>query len=75
MVEGRLYAYLLANTTNDLSKRLGDWVADGWNAGYVLHVWGFHESKLTVDKIIVNIEKVKKMLENVRSILMLNFKE
>ncbi|QXJ30990.1 hypothetical protein J5U21_00639 [Saccharolobus shibatae] len=70
IVEGRWYTYLLASTTNDLSKRVGDWISDGWNAGYVLHVWGFHEGKLSVDKIIVNIEKIKKMLENAKNILM-----
>jgi len=61
---------LLASATNDLSKRLGDWIADCLNAGYVLHAWGFHEGKLDVDKISVNIEKVKKMLEKAKSILM-----
>ncbi|GAA5419669.1 hypothetical protein Stok01_01631 [Sulfurisphaera tokodaii] len=70
ITEGRWYTYLLVSTTNDLSKRLGDWVSDGWNAGYVLHVWGFHEGKLSVNKITVNMEKVKKMLENAKSILM-----
>ena len=68
--EGRWYTYLLASATNELSMRLGDWVADGWNAGYVLHVWGFHEGKLSVDKITVNVEKVKKMLEKAKSVLM-----
>jgi len=68
--EGRWYTYLLASATNDLSKRLGDWIADCLNAGYVLHAWGFHEGKLDVDKISVNIEKVKKMLEKAKSILM-----
>ncbi|BDC17577.1 PaREP1 family protein [Acidianus sp. HS-5] len=69
VTEGRWYTYLLASATNELSKRLGDWVADGWNAGYVLHVWGFHEGKLSVDKITVNVEKVKKMLEKAKSAL------
>lgn len=69
MTEGRWYTYLLASATNDLSKRLGDWVADGWNAGYVLYVWGFHEGKLGIDKIIVNVEKVKKMLEKAKNVL------
>ncbi|WP_221289865.1 PaREP1 family protein [Stygiolobus caldivivus] len=67
--EGRWYTYLLASATNELSKRFGDWVAEGWNAGYVLHVWGFHEGKLSVDKITVNMEKVKKMLEKAKSVL------
>ncbi len=49
IVEGRWYKYLLASTTNELSKRVSDWVLDGWNAGYVLHALGFREGKLIVD--------------------------
>ncbi|WP_243676319.1 PaREP1 family protein [Vulcanisaeta distributa] len=39
--EGRWYTHLLLKACSRLSKTLGDWVLDGWNAGYSLHVWGF----------------------------------
>ncbi len=39
--EGRWHTYLLSMASKTLAKSLGDWVADGWNAAYDLHVWGF----------------------------------
>jgi len=61
--EGRWYTYLLVSTSSKLSQKLGDWVLSGWDAGYTLHVWGFHEAKLTVSDIIPRVEKIRKMLE------------
>jgi hypothetical protein len=61
--EGRWYTYLLVSTSSKLSQKLGDWVLSGWDAGYTLHVWGFHEAKLTVGDIIPRVEKIRKMLE------------
>jgi len=61
--EGRWYTYLLVSASSKLSQKLGDWVLLGWDAGYTLHVWGFHEAKLTVSDIIPRVEKIRKMLE------------
>ena len=61
--EGRWYTYLLVSASSKLSQKLGDWVLSGWDAGYSLHVWGFHEAKLTVSDIIPRVEKIRKMLE------------
>ena len=61
--EGRWYTYLLVSASSKLSQKLGDWVLSGWDAGYTLHVWGFHEAKLTVSDIIPRVEKIRKMLE------------
>ena len=61
--EGRWYTYLLVSASSKLSQKLGDWVLSGWDAGYSLHVWGFHEAKLTVSDIISRVEKIRKMLE------------
>jgi hypothetical protein len=61
--EGRWYTYLLVAASSKLSQKLGDWVLSGWDAGYSLHVWGFHEAKLTVSDIIPRVEKIRKMLE------------
>ncbi|HII74218.1 TPA: hypothetical protein HA332_07565 [Sulfurisphaera tokodaii] len=44
MREGRWFTYWLASAVNRLSKDLGDWVLNGWNSAYTLHVWGFHEA-------------------------------
>ncbi|ADX81882.1 superfamily I DNA and RNA helicase and helicaseubunit [Sulfolobus islandicus] len=67
--EGRWYAYLLVSASSKLSQKLGDWVLSGWDAGYSLHVWGFHEAKLAINDILPRVEKVRKMLEESEKIL------
>ncbi len=49
---GRWFTYLLQRVSNTLALMLGDWVAVGWATAYALHVWGFHESKLTANDMI-----------------------
>jgi len=39
--EGRWYTYLLSRASKTLASQLGDWVLDGWNSAYDLHVWAF----------------------------------
>ncbi|ADY01914.1 PaREP8 domain containing protein [Vulcanisaeta moutnovskia 768-28] len=68
--EGRWYTYLLSMASKTLAKSLGDWVIDGWNAAYDLHVWGFHEGKLTIDYVKVGVNKVRKMLDEAKEILL-----
>ena len=69
LAEGRWYTYLLSMASKTLARQLGDWVIDGWNAAYDLHVWGFHEGKLTIDYVRVGAEKVKRMLNEAKRIL------
>jgi hypothetical protein len=70
--EGRWYAYLLSMASKTLAKNLGDWIQDGWNAAYDLHVWGFHEGKLTIEYVKVGVEKIKKMLNEAKIALQQN---
>jgi len=49
---------------------LGDWASDGWNAAYDLYVWGFHDGKLSVDHVKVDIKKIERMLEETRKIIL-----
>jgi len=58
--EGRWYTYLLSRASKTLTSQLGDWVSDGWNAAYDLHVWGFHEGKLSVDHVKVEYQENRK---------------
>ena len=69
LAEGRWYTYLLSMASKTLARQLGDWIIDGWNAAYDLHVWGFHEGKLTIDYVRVGAEKVKRMLNEAKRIL------
>ncbi|ADX82074.1 PaREP1 family protein [Saccharolobus islandicus] len=67
--EGRWYTYWLASAVNRLAKDLGDWILNGWNSAYILHVWGFHEVKLSTSDITEYLRKVKEMLDNVIKVL------
>ena len=67
--EGRWNTYWLASAVNRLAKDLGDWVLNGWNSAYILHVWGFHEVKLSTSDITEYLRKVKEMLDNVIKVL------
>ncbi|MFP3218660.1 PaREP1 family protein [Acidianus sp.] len=60
--EGRWYTYLLGKASKTLSKKLGYWVLDGWNAGYDLHVWGFHERKYSAEDVKVSLKRIEEML-------------
>ena len=67
--EGRWYTYWLASAVNRLTKDLGNWILNGWNSAYILHVWGFNEVKLSTSDITEYLRKVKEMLDNVIKIL------
>jgi len=67
--EGRWYTYLLSRASKTLASQLGDWVLDGWNSAYDLHVWGFHEGELTVDYVKVGVRKVETMINEAREII------
>jgi len=64
--EGRWYTYLLGKASNALANKLGNWVLDGWSNAYFLHVWGFHEAKLTTADITSYINRVKEMLNEAK---------
>ncbi|WP_369610485.1 PaREP1 family protein [Sulfurisphaera javensis] len=70
--EGRWYTYKLQSTSLFLSKKLGDWVRRGWDTGYILDVWGFHEGKLSIDYIKEVIRDIEIMLENTRKLTQKN---
>ena len=67
--EGRWYTYTLGNASSTLSTKLGYWVLDGWSSAYLLHVWGFHEAKLTTSDITSYLNRVKEMLEEAKRVL------
>lgn len=67
--EGRWYVYSLGSAAAKLSQMLGNWVIDGWDSAYALHVWGFHEAKWTINDILSRVERVRKMLEESEKVL------
>jgi len=49
---GRWYTWLLDKAARRIAKELGERrVKSAWDAAYSLHVWGFHEMKLTVEEV------------------------
>ncbi len=56
---GKWFTYLLQKASNTLALTLGDWVAAGWAAAYSLHVWGFHEAKLTVNDMVAYMRVIE----------------
>ena len=67
--EGRWFTEYLQKASNTLVSILGDWVAIGWAAGYVLHVWGFHEAKLSVNDLTNYLRLVENLVINTRKAL------
>lgn len=68
-LKDRWYTYLLGKASNSLANKLGNWVLDGWSSAYFLHVFGFHEAKLTTVDITSYVDKVKEMLNEAKKIL------
>jgi hypothetical protein len=69
MKEGRWHTYLLGKASNTLTSKVGDWILNGWSNAYFLHIWGFHESKLSVNDITSYINKVREMFEEAKKLL------
>ena len=67
--EGRWYIYQLSSVANKLSGTLGNWVISGWSSAYLLHVWGFHEAKLSADDVTGYMSEVEKMVKEAEKIL------
>ena len=68
--EGRWYTYWLGSVVIRLRKTLGDWISTGWTSAYYLHVWGFHENKITLDEVISYIDDVERMVKEAEKVLM-----
>ena len=67
--EGRWTAYSIGKAANRLSEKLGMWVVNGWSDAFYLHVWGFHERKLSVDDIKQYFDGVKEMFIEAKKVL------
>ena len=55
--------------SNTLASILGDWVATGWSAGYILHVWGFHEARFNVSNLTNYLRPIENLVINTRKAL------
>ncbi|MGC9153159.1 MAG: PaREP1 family protein [Vulcanisaeta sp.] len=63
--EGRWYAYQLSS----VAARY-DWSRRGWSSAYLLHVWGFHEAKLTIDDVRSYVVDVEDMVTRAKEFIL-----
>ena len=53
----------------ELSKKIDKIVLDAWNNAMMLHVWGFHEGKLSIKSVIERFYIIEKFVNKVIQIL------
>jgi len=66
---GRWTVTLLEKAVEELTRRLGGTVLDGWDRANYLHVWGFHEGKLDVEAVKMRMPTVEKLVETAKKTL------
>jgi hypothetical protein len=66
---GKWSTYLLGKASKSLSVKLGDWVINGWNSAFDLHVWGFHEAKYNVRDVEVGLRIIEEMFKEAKKVL------
>jgi len=65
--EGRWWIQLLGKASRGLSRELKEpRITDAWSRAYDIHVWGFHETKYTIEDIKEDAEYVDRLLNYVK---------
>jgi dissimilatory sulfite reductase (desulfoviridin) alpha/beta subunit len=65
--EGRWWIQLLGKASRGLSRELKEpKITDVWSRAYDIHVWGFHETKYTIEDIKEDAEYVDWLLNYVK---------
>jgi hypothetical protein len=52
-----------------VGKRVGEWFITSWDATWVLHVWGFHETKLGAEAVKIRARYVEKIVLEAKKIV------
>ncbi len=60
---GRWSVADLVEAVEAISDKLGAWFIEAWDSAWVLHVWGFHEAKLTSESIKRRLPQVEKIVK------------
>jgi hypothetical protein len=66
---GRWSVAELARAVMEISKRLERWFRYSWDSAWVLHVWGFHEAKLSSEDVKERLLDVEKMVSEARRVV------
>ena len=65
--KGRWTLKLLDTVAEKLAKKVDKRVYDDWSHAYFLHVEGFHEARLTIDRVKARARYVEELLEIARN--------
>jgi hypothetical protein len=66
---GRWSAAELARAVMKISKRLERWFRYSWDSAWVLHVWGFHEAKLSLEDVKERLPDVERLVSEARRVV------
>jgi hypothetical protein len=67
---GRWFTWLLGEAAKSIADRLSEPVVlEAWAVAYDIHVWGFHEAKYGVDRVMVGLKYVEQLLNLTRQVL------
>ncbi len=70
---GRWFTWLLDKACRRVVKILNEYrVKNVWDSAYSLHVWGFHEAKLDIDDVRLDLPHIEWLLEYTRNIISKN---
>ncbi len=67
---GRWFTWLLDKAARRIAKILNEYhIKSAWDTAYSLHVWGFHEAKLDIDDVKLDIPQIEWLLEYTKQTL------
>jgi HEPN domain-containing protein len=61
---GRWFTWLLDKAARSVAKVLNEYrIKSAWDAAYSLHVWGFHEAKLSIEDVKMDVPQIEWILK------------
>lgn len=67
--KGRWTVSELDDTVRLIASKLGKWFLDSWDHAWTLHVWGFHEGKLSVGAIRDRLPDIERIVLETKKIV------
>ena len=52
-----------------ITRKIGNWFVDAWDAANYLHVWGSHEAKLEPDDIRIRLPHIEGMVSEAQKLV------
>ena len=67
---GRWFTWLLGEAAKSIADRLSEPVVlEAWAIAHDIHVWGFHEAKYNIGRVMAGLKYVEQLLNLTRQIL------